>query len=117
MTESWVASEACTLPTVEQPLRVAEFDALFATHLAGLSWESATRLRMQLVGSAGLVDRVRDLVTRETACCSFFTFGVEAQQSTDGEERVALGVEVPVRRSNVLAALGRRAESALGVAS
>ena len=27
---AWVP-EACTLPTVEQPLRVAEFDELFAT--------------------------------------------------------------------------------------
>ena len=27
---SWVP-EACTLPTVEQPVRVAEFDELFAT--------------------------------------------------------------------------------------
>ena len=27
---AWVP-EACTLPTVEQPVRVAEFDELFAT--------------------------------------------------------------------------------------
>jgi hypothetical protein len=32
----WVP-EACTLPTVEQPLRVAEFDDLFATALRGIA--------------------------------------------------------------------------------
>lgn len=31
---TWVAADACTLPTSEQPVRVAEFDALFAETLA-----------------------------------------------------------------------------------
>lgn len=38
-TMTWVP-QSCTLPTVEQPLRVAEFDALFATAV-----RSAERLR------------------------------------------------------------------------
>ncbi len=29
----WVEVDACTLPTVERPLRMSEFDDLFATHL------------------------------------------------------------------------------------
>ena len=33
MAVTWVP-ESCKLPTVEQPLRVAEFDALFATRQA-----------------------------------------------------------------------------------
>ena len=30
----WVAPDACTLPTAERPLRVAEFDDLFANAAA-----------------------------------------------------------------------------------
>ncbi|RZS31265.1 hypothetical protein EV193_115144 [Herbihabitans rhizosphaerae] len=30
---AWVDTRSCTLPSVEQPLRVAEFDALFAESL------------------------------------------------------------------------------------
>jgi hypothetical protein len=33
VTESWVP-RSCTLPTVEQPLRAAEFDAVFVTTIA-----------------------------------------------------------------------------------
>ncbi|MEV6153769.1 hypothetical protein AB0L53_25835 [Nonomuraea sp. NPDC052129] len=34
--QQWVPSE-CTLPTAEQPLRVAEFDALFAEVVRAVS--------------------------------------------------------------------------------
>ncbi|MBB6551859.1 hypothetical protein [Nonomuraea rubra] len=34
---TWVGPSACTLPTVEQPLRVAEFDALFAGAVQGVA--------------------------------------------------------------------------------
>jgi hypothetical protein len=44
---AWVP-EACTLPTVEQPLRLAEFDDLFATALRGQQWLSPTSLRWRL---------------------------------------------------------------------
>jgi hypothetical protein len=33
MHHTWIAVDACTLPTDEQPLRLAEFDELFATTL------------------------------------------------------------------------------------
>ncbi|MGW3614623.1 hypothetical protein ACWD6N_33130 [Micromonospora sp. NPDC005163] len=42
---SWVP-QACTLPTVEQPLRLAEFDDLFAS--AVLEMERVDRLRVRL---------------------------------------------------------------------
>jgi hypothetical protein len=83
----WVP-EACTLPTAERPLRLAEFDDLFATALRGQQRLSPTTLRWRLAPSAEAA--VRDLTARETACCSFFTFTV----SLDGEA-VGVDVEVP----------------------
>jgi hypothetical protein len=59
---------------------------------------------------------VRRLTDAETACCSFFTFtltpltGSEAD-TTDGTV-LALDIEVPVARADVLAALIQRAERA-----
>ena len=41
---SWVAPEACTLPTAQQPLRVAEFDDLFANSVTWVDRPDATRL-------------------------------------------------------------------------
>jgi hypothetical protein len=44
--------QACTLPTVEQPLRVAEFDGLFATALRGVDRVAPMMLRLVLDASA-----------------------------------------------------------------
>ncbi|HEY8452560.1 MAG TPA: hypothetical protein VIL54_10225 [Natronosporangium sp.] len=104
-TESWV-SEACTLPTVEQPLRVAEFDALFATALRGVHRQTPTQLRLVLAGSAEAT--ARELATRETECCSFFRFGFGAT----GDGAVAMDVAVPAAQVSVLDALATRARSA-----
>ena len=76
MDGSWVAPDACTLPTAERPLRVAEFDALFAGHLRCLEWHGRAAMSMDLSGDVGLTEAVRDLVERESACCSFFSFTV-----------------------------------------
>ncbi|NUR07465.1 MAG: hypothetical protein HOQ45_10675 [Nocardioidaceae bacterium] len=108
----WVVPDACTLPTVEQPLRVAEFDELFANHLQQVVWFGETRVRMTLAPAAGsekrlpgLEARVRDLAARESACCSFFAFTVAAAE----DKTVSLDVEVPSARVDVLAALTDRA--------
>ncbi|MGW7465285.1 hypothetical protein ACWGJT_11360 [Streptomyces xantholiticus] len=69
---AWVP-DSCTLPTIEQPLRVAEFDALFAERLAGSSRPDRLKLEMVLTGGPGVAEAVRDLVARESGCCSFFT--------------------------------------------
>src|SRR5689334_7657995 len=66
-------TSACTLPTVERPVRLAEFDALFADAVRSVRRE-AGQLRLHLTGPEGLRERVRDLAERETACCSFFSF-------------------------------------------
>lgn len=96
----WVP-DACTLPTVEQPLRVKEFADLFAADLLVSTRISPTELRLEL--RAGCADRVRDLVAREAECCSFFAFAVH--EKTD---RVVLDIAVPDAHRRVLDAIARR---------
>ncbi|MBT2444102.1 hypothetical protein J7E93_29235 [Streptomyces sp. ISL-36] len=103
---TWVPA-SCTLPTPERPLRVAEFDALFAERLAGSSRPDRLRLEMAFTGGPGVEGRVRDLVARESGCCSFFTFTV-----TPGPGQVRLDVEVDAAHEAVLAALHERATTA-----
>jgi hypothetical protein len=102
--ETWVPT-ACTLPTAEQPLRVAEFDVLFATAVRPAERTSATTLLVHLPADA--VSTIRDLIARETACCSFFSFDVRASDSVTD-----VLVQVPEQHSAVLDALSERAESA-----
>jgi len=96
--------QACTLPSVEQPLRIAEFDALFATSLRGV--QRLTRTRLRLLLDPGASAAVRDLTARESECCSFFTFTV----TQDGDE-LRVDVEVPAAHVLVLDALAARAAS------
>lgn len=113
MAESWVAPEACALPTAEQPLRVAEFDGLFAEHLESVERVAPTETRMELVGREGLAAVVQDLAHRETACCSFFEFRVSAAPAQAGRETVQLEIRVPVARVEAMTALAHRAVSAM----
>jgi hypothetical protein len=123
----WVPVETCTLPTAEQPLRVAEFDTLFAASLRAVEHPAAaaTRARLLLAGDADLPGRVQRLADAETACCSFFTFtltplAVDSSAdlsgalsgNVDAAAVVALDVEVPAARADALAALVERAEQA-----
>ncbi|GIF23602.1 hypothetical protein BJ973_004211 [Actinoplanes tereljensis] len=101
------APEACTLPTVERPLRLAEFDDLFATALRGQQRLSATALRWDLDPAAEAV--ARDLTSRESECCSFFSFGFHL-----GDQSLRLDVEVPAAHVEVLDALARRAAAGIG---
>jgi hypothetical protein len=100
--DNWVPT-ACTLPTSEQPLRRAEFDALFATALRSVHRGSRTELALTLAPAPGRADAVRDLVRRETECCSFFDFRLE-----DGDP-LRLLVTVPDAYAGVLDALAARA--------
>ncbi len=99
--DDWVP-EACTLPTAERPLRVDEFDALFATALRDQQRLSPTRLRWRLDPGAGRT--VRDLIGRESSCCAFFSFAVRS-----GADAVQVDVEVPAAHVNILDALAYRA--------
>ena len=103
---AWVP-EACTLPTVEQPLRVAEFDELFATAVRPVERVDLTALRVHLPAGDATVSTVRHLVARETACCSFFAFDLRA--SAAGTE---LEVRVPPSQVAVLDAMQQRADAA-----
>lgn len=98
-----IAPQACTLPTAEQPLRLAEFTELFR-HTVRVEPVTPTSAWIHLSGPDGLAGQVRDLARRESECCSFFRFTV-----TEDGERVVLGVEVPPERADVLAALLRLA--------
>lgn len=103
--ETW-APAACTLPTAERPLRLAEFDDLFATALRGQDRRSPTVLRWRLDPAAE--PTARDLTARETACCSFFTFTV-----TPAGDALTVEVTVPPAHVPVLDALAARAAAGI----
>ncbi|MCU7729332.1 hypothetical protein ODJ79_36925 [Actinoplanes sp. KI2] len=105
---SYDVPDACTLPTAERPLRLAEFDDLFATAVRRIDRLGESHARLHLTGPAGLAARVRDLAARESECCSFFTFTTTEQPATEGEV-VVLDIEVPAAHADVLASLIRRA--------
>jgi hypothetical protein len=106
---SWVETTSCTLPTAEQPVRVAEFDDLFGTAVRAVERIDATTLRLVLDASAR--DRARDLAARETTCCSFFSFDL----TPAGDGRVAMRVGVPAAHVAVLDGFAARAASAAGL--
>ncbi|MEU1879639.1 hypothetical protein ABZ470_20190 [Streptosporangium sp. NPDC020072] len=101
------APSACTLPTAEQPLRVAEFDALFAEAVQDVARPEHTRLRLELVFGPGNAARAAELTARENGCCSFFTFAL-----TIADGSLALEVTVPPEHVEVLDALQERAAAA-----
>jgi hypothetical protein len=101
--ESLLTTDACTMPTVDRPLRLAEFDALFSSAVRRVE-RLGGGVRMHLAGAPGLVDRVRDLTRRETACCSFFTFTMEGS-----DDDLTLDISVPPARQEILDALADRA--------
>ena len=105
--DDWVP-HSCTLPTADQPVRVREFDELFARALHGIEQPNPTLLRLTL--DASEQSTAADLTARETGCCSFFgfTFG----EPSDGQ--VDLEVTVPDAHADVLAALASRAASLAG---
>jgi hypothetical protein len=96
--------ESCTLPTAEQPLRLAEFDELFATAVRGVDRTDPARVRLELRPDPAVAARAADLAVRETQCCSFFTFTLAA---TGG--RLSLEVTAPAEYAQVIEALATRA--------
>ncbi|MFB4289524.1 hypothetical protein ACBI99_17905 [Nonomuraea sp. ATR24] len=98
----WVPS-SCTLPSAEQPLRVAEFDALFADAVRGVARPERTRLRLELALSPDNAARAAELAARENGCCSFFTFGLSIAAGS-----LTLDVAVPAEHVEVLDALQAR---------
>lgn len=99
----WVP-RACTLPTPEQPLRAAEFDALFAEAVVGVERVAPNRVRLVLRAAPGVAGRAAELVAAETDCCSFFTFVLTVSGGA-----LSLEAEVPDQYAGVLDALAARA--------
>ena len=103
---AWVP-EACTLPTVEQPLRVAAFDQLFSGVVRGAERTAPTRLHLDLRPDPRVAGRAAELAAAETSCCSFFTFTLTVTSGSLG-----LDIEVPDSYVSVLDALAERASAA-----
>ncbi len=98
---------ACTLPTAEQPLRIAEFAGLFATRLLGTDRTSPTTIVLDLRADVAAEAAVRDLAARESECCSFFRFTITRTSA----DRLRLQVEVPAAHADVLDGLTELAAS------
>jgi hypothetical protein len=96
----WVPS-SCTLPTVDRPLRVAEFDALFA---AASRVERAAPGELRVALPLEMAGTAATLAAREIGCCSFFTFTLTL---STGE--LSLGVLVGDPHTAVLDAIEARA--------
>ncbi|MFE9787625.1 hypothetical protein ACFYO7_19805 [Nocardia salmonicida] len=101
----WVPA-ACTLPTTEQPFRVAEFDQFFTTSARTTRRPDPTRLEVIVDPSAETAARA--LAGRESSCCSFFTFDF-----VTGTDCLVMGVEVPPTHIEVLEAFTARAQTGI----
>jgi hypothetical protein len=106
--DDWVPA-SCTLPTVDLPLRRAEFDDLFAEDVVSVSQTSPVEVRFELRAEPQVAARAASLAAKETGCCSFFTFGLAI---TDG--RVEMTVSTQPAHESVLAALSDRARAKVG---
>ncbi|MDO3702635.1 hypothetical protein Q3W71_13240 [Micromonospora sp. C28SCA-DRY-2] len=104
--DAWVP-DACTLPTAERPLRLAEFTEFFRTAVRGVDRPSARHLRLRLDGSARVEQAARDLIARESSCCSFFTFDL----ARSGPDALTLEVRVPAAYVEVLDGLAATADA------
>ncbi|MDG4760515.1 hypothetical protein [Micromonospora sp. WMMD710] len=103
--QAWVPEE-CTLPSIQRPLRLAEFDDMFTTALLTQQRQSPTHLRWRLDPAAEMT--ARDLTGREIACCSYFTFTITIDAGT-----LRLDVQVPPGHVDVLDALAQRAAAGM----
>lgn len=106
--KDWVPA-ACALPTAEQPLRRREFDDLFARDVLSVEQLSPLQLSLELRPDAEVAARAAGLATKETGCCSFFTFGLTITGGT-----VSMTVSTGQEHRAVLAALGARAQVKVG---
>jgi hypothetical protein len=102
---TWVP-QSCTLPTAEQPLRVAEFDELFGLAVRPARRVSPTELRVHLPAGDDVAAVATSLIERETGCCSFFTFDLHRSSGETGLE-----VRVPESQRAVLDAMQQRVEA------
>jgi hypothetical protein len=100
---TWVMPDACTLPAAEHPLRLDELDHLFARAVREQRRISGQHLQLVLVGDDDVEAVTRDLVLRESTCCTFFEFALERQH-----EGLIVDIRVPDGRTAVLDGLAQR---------
>ncbi|MGW7262254.1 hypothetical protein [Streptomyces sp. NPDC054842] len=103
MTDLDRVPQSCTLPKEERPLRVAEWDGLFAERLREVSRPHPLRLRLDLGSDTSVEGPIRALVEKESGCCSFFTFTVTTHTGA-----LLLDVTVDEVHAPVLNALAAR---------
>lgn len=94
---------ACTLPTVERPIRLAEFDELLTVAVRSAERDSSTHLTLLLHRDEELEAVARDLAAREAECCSFFELTVTANR-----DDIVLGIGVPPQHAPILDSLQAR---------
>ncbi|RMI28493.1 hypothetical protein [Nocardia stercoris] len=105
----WVL-DTCTLPTAEQPIRIAEFDRFFAEFVHGTDRPSATKLNLHIAADAEPAGR--DLAARESNCCSFFSFTFDTTATG-----LVMQVGVPAAYVEVLDAFAARVTAVSGTRS
>ncbi len=105
--EDW-APASCTLPTVEQPLRLAEFDDFFRAAVRRSTRTWTTRLDLAVLPDSEAT--ARDLAERETSCCAFFRFDFD--HVPDG---LVMRIRVPRDQIDVLDALQARITGMSGI--
>jgi hypothetical protein len=88
-------------------MRVAEFDHLFATAVRPADRLALTGLRVHLPADEETGSTARDLIARETGCCTFLSFDVVPFATETAQE-----IRVPDSRTAALEALHQRAEAA-----
>jgi hypothetical protein len=108
--DTWNVGDFCTLPTAARPQRATEFSELFERQIAPPHWIDSHQVEFTLAGVAGvdddLDDQVLDLITRESACCSFFDFLITQEPRQPAlPSPLVLQVGVPANRQDLLEAL------------
>lgn len=106
--DSWIP-ESCTLPSVDRPLRLTQFDELLGSDAVGVHRLGEARVAIDLRPEPAVAARTAELVTRETSCCSFFTFTL-----TIRAESMVLEISTPPGYISVLDSLVARAELSPG---
>ena len=102
----------CTLPTMEQPARLAEFDELFRTAICAVTRVDGSRARFVLRPESAIAGRAAELAVRESGCCSFFEFSLTVAGGS-----VSLDVRVPSEQLAVPDAWTDRARVTAGLVS
>lgn len=100
----WVKVSACTLPTVERPVRQAEFDELFK-EVARVEEAYPDHIRLHLRRDAAVISRAASLAAKETGCCSFFSFDLRITKA-----EAVLSVVTDPGHEDVLTAFADRAK-------